>query len=98
VGRLTRISPQYLRDRDALGIQAATSISRDIGGVVRTLASEDALPAPGDPQGIMPGQGAAPVQTFAYARKVAGRNLWVWYQVSGDEVRIVGLTRLLTEP
>jgi hypothetical protein len=98
VGRLTRISPQYLRDRDALGIQVATGVSRDVGGVVRALANDDALPAPGDPQGIMPGQGDAPVQTFAYAREVAGRNLWVWYQVSDDEVRIVGLTRRLTEP
>jgi hypothetical protein len=29
--RLPRISPQYVRDRDALRIQASTSISRDVG-------------------------------------------------------------------
>jgi hypothetical protein len=98
VGRLPRISPQYLRDRDALGIHAATSISRDVGGVVRALANADALPGPGDPQGLMPGHADAPLQTFAYAREVPGRNLWVWYQVSDDEVRIVGLTRQLTDP
>jgi hypothetical protein len=28
VGRVPRISPQYLRDRDALGIRAATDVSR----------------------------------------------------------------------
>jgi hypothetical protein len=46
----------------------------------------------------MPGHADAPLQTFAYAREVPGRNLWVWYQVSDDEVRIVGLTRQLTDP
>jgi hypothetical protein len=98
VGRLPRISPQYLRDRDALGIQAATSISRDVGGVVRALANADTLPGPGDPQGIMPGQSDKPVRTFAFARAVPGRNLWVGYHVSDDEVRIVGLTRQLADP
>jgi hypothetical protein len=98
VGRLTRLSPQYLRDCDALGVQAAKTISRDVGRVVRALANADALPMPGDPQGIRPGQCDAPVQTFAYAREVPGRNLWLWYQVSDDELTIVGLTRGLADP
>ena len=97
MGRLPRISPQYLSDRDALGLRGSSDVSRDIGRVVRALANADVLPEPGDLQGLMPGRSDAPVQTFAYARGVPGRNLWVWYQVADGEVRIVALTRQLTE-
>jgi hypothetical protein len=31
VGRLPRISPQYLSDRDALGLRGSSDVSRDIG-------------------------------------------------------------------
>jgi hypothetical protein len=97
VGRLPRISPQYLSDRDALGLRGTSDVSRDIGRVVRALANADALPEPGDLQGIMPARSDGPVQTFAYARRVPGRSLWVWYQVANDEVAIVGLTRQLAD-
>jgi hypothetical protein len=68
-----------------------------LGRVVRALANADALPAPGDLQGIMPGKTDAPVQTFAYVRKVPARSLLLWYQVTDGEVRIVGLTTQLTD-
>jgi hypothetical protein len=95
VGRVPRISAQYLSDRDALGLRAARDVSRELGRVVRALATAEVLPEPADPRGIMPGKSDAPVQTFAYARRVPGRNLWLWYQVYEDEVVIVGLTKQL---
>jgi hypothetical protein len=97
VGRIPRISSQYLRDHGSLEVRKDASIARDIGRIVRALANADVLPEPGDARGIMPLTGGASVQTFAYARRVFGRSLWVWYQVSDGEVRLVGLTRQLTD-
>jgi hypothetical protein len=97
VGRVARISRQYLRHRDALGVRSDASVARDIGRTVQALADADELPAPDDVQGIVPGAGNVPVQTFAFARQVASRNLWVWYQTSVEEVTIVGLTSRLTD-
>ena len=97
MGRVPRISRQYLRDRDALGVRADASAARDIGRIVRALADANQLPAPDDFQGIMPGADDAPVRTFAFARRVAGRNLWLWYQATAEEVTLVGLTRQLTD-
>ena len=70
--------------------------TRDIGWIVRALANADRLPVPGDAQGLVPTSGDAPAQRFAYARRLFG-SLWVRYQVSDGEVRLVGLTRPLTE-
>ncbi len=46
-----------------------------------------------DASTFLPSTGDEQVQQFAYRRRVPGRNLWVWYQVTEGEIRLLALTR-----
>lgn len=89
--------PQFMRDRASLGVRPGTKAFGDVGRTVGSLARADVLPALLDLHGLMPPGEGMNIQAFGHARQVPGRNLWVWYQVSGTEVVIVGLTAQLTE-
>jgi hypothetical protein len=89
--------PQFMRDRESLGVRPGTKAFSDVGRTVGSLARAELLPAFLDPQGIVPRREGENVQAFGHARRVPDHNLWVWYQVSGTEVIILGLTAQLTE-
>ncbi len=84
--------PSLKRALDAIGIREGTPESRAVGRVVRDLCDAESLPETGDlfaTLDVTPGRGIA---IAAHARRVSGRNLWVWYFANGH-VQIVAVTR-----
>ncbi len=78
--RTTVLTPRFLLARARLGIEAGTPAGRALAGAIRSLSSAPELPGPGDIVASIPPTSAALV------RRVAGRNLWLWYRVEGDKV------------
>jgi hypothetical protein len=71
------------------GSDALRAVRRTLGA----LEQADVLPGPGDVYTFVPDpDDAAAVRRLAYVRRVTGRNLWIWYWPSDDEVRLVALT------
>jgi hypothetical protein len=57
-----------------------------VARTIRSLADADQLPGPSDFEGT-----GRPVGR-AWVRRVADRNLWVWYRITNDEVVLVTVT------
>ena len=53
------------------------------------LAEEAELPGPADTRA------AIPPTAEAFVRRVGGRNIWIWYRFTENELLLVGVT---TEP
>ena len=60
-----------------------------VGRTVSALTSADELPGPADFEAREKPVGRA------WVRRVAGRNLWLWYRFNDEEVSLLTLT---TEP
>jgi hypothetical protein len=67
------------------GSDRAVAIARTI----RSLTDASELPGPADFEAVATPQGRA------WVRRIAGRNLWLWYRFNDDEVILVTVT---TEP
>jgi hypothetical protein len=89
-----RIFPtrRYLKHARALGVVGGSAESRAVGSVVRSLASAALLPLEGDPYTFVPVDEAGGIETLAHGHRVPGRNLWVWYWASDEELKLVALT------
>lgn len=59
---------------------------RAVGKIIASLGTDDSLPGAGDVFALVPPTGSA------FVRRVPGRNLWLWYTVSGDVVIVIALT------
>jgi hypothetical protein len=96
LGLQPRYSARFLSDAGRLA-PARTQAWRDVVRVVRALeqAGRDTLPGAGDGLALLPRAGAEEVQLMAHGRQVPGRDLWVWYQATEAEIRLVALTRSL---
>jgi hypothetical protein len=57
-----------------------------IGTTIQKLTEEPELPSPLDTYASIP-----PVSS-AYARRVAGRNLWIWYRATDEVLSLVAIT------
>jgi hypothetical protein len=53
---------------------------------VRALAAANELPGPADYEAVAQRVGRA------WVRRVGGRNLWLWYRFTGDEVVLITVT------
>ena len=86
-----------MRQAHGLGLRSGTPIARDVGRVISALENErELLPGPGDVYAFVPdptGREEA-VRLLAHARRVSGRNLWIWYWATDDDVQLVALTNV----
>ena len=96
MARLVRFAPRYLRQAHRLGLRSGTPIARDVGRVISALENEQDLPGPGDVYSFVPDptRREEAVQLLAHARRVVGRNLWIWYWATDEEVQLVALTNI----
>jgi hypothetical protein len=60
--------------------------------VIVALARAASLPIDGDSYTFVPRPGDDAVRTLAFGHRVPGRNFWLWYWVSDEELTVVGLT------
>jgi hypothetical protein len=89
-----RIFPtrRYLRHAQGLGVGGGSADSRALAGVVRALATSASLPLRGDVYTFVTTDDERGIETLAHCHRVPGRNLWVWYWATDDELRLVALT------
>jgi hypothetical protein len=57
-----------------------------VGRTVRALTAAEDLPGPSDFEATRKPFGRA------WVRRVAGRNLWLWYRFNDEEVMLVAVT------
>jgi hypothetical protein len=50
------------------------------------------LPLKGDVYTFVPPDDERAIETLAHGHRVPGRNLWVWYWATDDELCLVALT------
>jgi hypothetical protein len=86
VSRIPKLTHRYLRSAERLAVVPGSARGRAVGRTIAALATDATLPASSDTHALIPPTGAA------FVRHVPGRNLWLWYTVSGDVVMVVGLT------
>ena len=100
MARLLRLTPGYLSSARKLGILAGTEVWRDVLRVLRVLesADEQGLPATDDLMVLRPPASASAPHVAVYGRRIAGRNLWIWYQANRSHVELVGATRTPIPP
>jgi hypothetical protein len=66
---------------------------RRIGRVIRALESAEVLPMAGDSTILVHADDRG-VSALRHVRRVPGRNLWVWYSATDQEVILHALTTL----
>jgi hypothetical protein len=86
MARLVRLKPLVHRRLRALGVRRASRSSAAIGATIASLAEAGKLP------GVLDTASMVPTTTTAFVRRVAGHNLWLWYQATADEVTIITVT------
>lgn len=83
-----RISTWYARTGGRL-LSGGTVRASAVGRTIVALASVTDLPGPTDYEASVHPVGKA------WVRRVGGRNLWLWYRFTDDELTLVTVT---TEP
>jgi len=86
MSRVPSLKPRFLTRLRALGAIAGTPARAAVGRTVRAICDAPALPTPFDVVGAMPPTDAALV------RRVAGFNLWLWFQHNDDVVSFIMVT------
>jgi hypothetical protein len=71
-------------------VKRGSDASAAVGATLSALAEAEELP------GLLDIEAAIPPTDRALVRRVAGRNLWIWYRVDVDEV--VALRVMKTPP
>jgi hypothetical protein len=98
LGRIPRLTKRYLRARARLGVRAGTAEGRDVAREAGRLEKADVLPLPGDVYTLLPHEKgtdvSTAVQVLAHVHRVPGRNLWLWYWWTNDELTLVALTKV----
>lgn len=88
MARRVRLTTWYTRTASSV-LRRGTERVRAVGRTISALANADDLPGPADYQASQKPVGKA------WVRRVSGRNIWLWYRFSPDEVIVAALT---TEP
>jgi hypothetical protein len=85
VARRVRVSTWYARSAGPI-LKRGSPRAHAIGRTTRALAAADDLPGPADYEAKSHPVGRA------WVRRVGGRNLWLWYRFTDDEVILVTVT------
>ena len=92
MARIVRLSPLFHRCLEAVGARKGTQERASVGATIAALAEAAELPGLLDTVALMPPTGQANV------RRVGGRNLWLWYRATADEVVMVTITKTPPHP
>ncbi len=88
MARVARLTPRFRARLQACGVTRRSEASAAVGATIASLMEADTLPAHADIDTFLP------PTTAAIARRVPGRNLWIWYEVNdADELVILTITR-----
>ena len=85
MARRVRVSTFYARTLGA-HLKHGTPRAESVGRTTRAIAAADQLPGPADYQATGRPFG------LAWVRRVGGRNLWLWYRFTDEEVVLVTVT------
>ena len=85
MARRVRVSTWYARAAGAL-LKRASPRADAVGRATRALAAAEELPGPTDYEAK-----GHPVGR-AWVRRVGGRNLWLWFRFTDDELILVTVT------
>jgi len=91
VSRVIRFGPDYQVSLARGGVRGRSETSRAIGVTVRALEEAEGLPGPDDAQGLAPQM--SPVARWAFARRVPGLGLWVWYVADDGILTLLAVSR-----
>lgn len=92
MARVVRLSGTFRRRLDAIGVLPGSPERAAVGATLAVLAEAATLP------GLLDTAALIPPTTQAYVRRVGGRNLWVWYRATDDELVAVTITRSAPVP
>ena len=85
MARRVRISTWYARTGGRL-LSGGTDRAAAVGRTIGALAVATALPGPSDYEATIHPVGKA------WVRRVGGRNLWLWYRFTDEELTLVTVT------
>ena len=85
MARRTRVTSWYARHSGQFA-KGGSERSVAVGRTVRALIGAEDLPGPSDFEATRKPFGRA------WVRRVAGRNLWLWYRFNDEEVMLVAVT------
>ena len=88
VARRVRVTTWYARTAGTV-LRGGTSRPEAVGRTIRGLASADDLPGASDYEAAGKRIGRA------WVRRVGGRNLWLWFRFTDDELLLLTVS---TEP
>ena len=91
MARRVRVTTWYAREAGR-SLRPGSPRALAVARTVRTLADAAELPGPSDFEATVRPIGRA------WVRRVAGRNLWLWYRVRGDEIILLTVTTDPPEP
>ena len=74
-------------------MHGGTAESRDAKRLIDALAAASAASLDADPYTYVPREREA-MRVLARGHRLAGRNLWLWYWATDDELTLVGLTNV----
>ena len=87
MARRIRLTARFLERLRACGVERGSDASEAVGATLSALAESSALP------GLLDVEAAIPPTSRALVRRVAGRNLWIWYRVDEEEIVTLRVTK-----
>ena len=87
MARRIRLTARFLERLRACGVERGSDASAAVGATLSALAESSALP------GLLDVEAAIPPTSRALVRRVAGRNIWIWYDVDEDEIVTLRVTK-----
>ncbi len=86
MSHVLRLTQRYLRCAERLAVVPGSARGRAVGRTIAALSQDATLPADGDMRVVVPPTGVA------FARRVPGRNLWLWYVLADGGIALIALT------
>lgn len=87
MARQLRLTPRFFERLRACGVQRDSDASAAVGATLSALSEAAQLP------GLLDTVAAVPPTGRGLVRRAAGRNLWIWYHVTDDEVIAFNVTK-----
>lgn len=89
--RLPRFTTAFLRSRSAFVAREGRAASRDVALALQAIVEAHELPEDGDLLTALPSR-LPDRYVLCHVRRVAKRNLWIWYQATEGDVEFVDMT------
>jgi hypothetical protein len=89
--RLPRFTTAFLTSRSALVAREGRAGSRDVALALHAIVEARELPEDDDVLTALPSR-LPDRYVLCHVRRVAKRNLWIWYQATESDVEFVDMT------